>query len=129
MNQRIPTLFTVVVIFLAFLLYLSPAVVRAITTTVTSDATVTGQNAPNATNLGHGVFAILLPLSCATLFSLLGFALGQRGNSIVTLILIGNLIGNIFGMLTFQGVNPTSIPFALVVLSILWLGLWLWRNA
>lgn len=127
MRQILLSLSTLVLMGLGFFLYLDIPVAYAVITTTT---TIIGWNVPSGATFGNGLIALILPMVTMPMFAAFPLMFDQRGDIIVTMALVGFTAGALIGMLGTQlAVNPTSIPFAMVILSGLLLGVWIWRNA
>ena len=93
--------------------------------------TVIGWNVPNGTTFNNGLEILLFPLITMGLFVALPMVLGRKGDFVVTMALLGMLVGSIFGMLTItlSGVGSTGvIPFGVTVTSAVLFGVWMWKG-
>ena len=112
---------------LAFLLEMGPALPKALAT-ITTTTTITGWNVPNGTTFQHGLVVLILPLATMGLFAGLPLIVDQRGSIVVLMALIGLTLGGIIGMMSLSAVATTDISFGFVVVSGLYLFLWLWKG-
>lgn len=116
---------TLALMALAMLLYFVPRLPEAIAATTT---TVTGWNVPSGTTFQHGLVALVLPMATMSLFASLPMIVDQRGPIVVTMALIGLTLGSIIGMMSLTATGATDISFGFVVVSGLFLVLWLWKG-
>ena len=90
--------------------------------------TVVGWNAPNGTNFNNGLPAMLLIVAMIAVFSAIPLAFNYRGDTVITLALLGAVVGSALGMLTWNASNPTVVPFGMLVVSAICFALWLWHG-
>lgn len=112
---------------LALLLEVGPSLPKALAT-ITTTTTLTGWNVPNGTTFGHGLVVLILPLATMGLFAGLPLMVDQRGPIVVLMALIGLTLGGIIGMMSLSSVAATDVSFGFVVVSGLYLFLWLWKG-
>lgn len=115
----------IALMLLALLLYALPDLPL---TAYAATTTIIGWNFPNGTTFNNGMFGLILPLAGVGLFAGIPIALDYRGDFIVTMTLIGLLVGSLLGMLSMNANNPTLIPFGLVVEAGVFFGLWMWKG-
>lgn len=109
----------------AFLLYSIPPVLAVSTTTVI------GWNVPSGTTFGNGLQTLIFPLIGMGLFVMFPLAFDRKGDFVVTMALLGMLVGSIFGMLTItlSGVGSTGvIPFGVLVVAAIQFVVWMWKG-
>lgn len=97
-----------------------------VTTTTT---TIIGWNVPSGPTFSNGLLFLVMPLATMGLFAGLPMLFEQKGDIIVTLALIGFAIGTIAGLLSLTSSNTTAYPFAVAVISVFLLIVWLWKTA
>ena len=93
--------------------------------------TVIGWNVPNGTTFNNGLEILLFPLIVMGLFVALPIALNRKGDFVVTMALLGMLVGSIFGTLTITltGTGSTGvIPFGVIVASAILFVVWMWKG-
>ncbi|MDE1824341.1 MAG: hypothetical protein KGH74_03510 [Candidatus Micrarchaeota archaeon] len=111
-----------VIIALAFVLwFFSPPVLAVVTTTIT------GWNFPNATTFNNGLGALIFPMVGMGIFVSIPVLLDRKGDFVVTMALLGMVIGSVFGMLTLAGSSGT-VPFGILVTNALLFFIWVWKG-
>lgn len=96
-----------------------------VTTTTT---TIIGWNVPSGTTFSNGVLFLLMPLATMGLFAGFPMLFEQRGDIIVTLSLVGFAVGSVAGLLSLTASNTTAYPFAIPVIAVFLLIMWLWKQ-
>ena len=94
-------------------------------------STVIGWNVPSGTTFSNGLEVLVFPLVMMGLFVAIPIAFDRKGDFVVTMALLGMLVGSIFGMLTITltGAGSTGvIPFGVLVTSGILFGVWMWRG-
>jgi hypothetical protein len=124
-RSTLASLSTLGLMALAFVLYFIPRLPEAFATTT---ITITGWNVPSGTTFQHGLIVLILPMATMALFAGLPLMVEQRGPIVVTMGLIGLTIGSVIGMMSLTATGPTDISFGFVVVSSLFLILWLWKG-
>ena len=127
MHKQIVPLVALGLMAFALIIYAGPSIPSVMASTITT--TIIGWNVPNATNLGNGIVALILPFTVMAMFAGIPLLFEQRGDSIVTMALTGFTIGSVAGMLSLTAVSATIIPFAMVIVSGIFLVIWLWKGA
>lgn len=104
----------------------------AFTSTTFASFTYYGYNFPTATQLSAGIFPIIIPMILAGLFSIFYVAFRNKGDFVVTLVLLGLSIGCLWDMLSTGAplLSATgTIPLAVSVSMWLITGLWIYQGA
>jgi len=94
-------------------------------------STIIGWNFPNGTTLNNGLEILIFPLVVMGVFVALPLAFQRKGDFVVTMALLGMLVGSLFGLLTItlSGTGSNGvIPFGVAVETGLLFALWMWKG-
>ena len=95
----------------------------------TTTTTIIGWLAPDGAHFNSGIPVLMWAMLGVALFTIVGRAMDLHGDVVVTLALLGLVLGSLMGMLSLgNSTIGNSLPFALPVVAGADLVLWLWQG-